>query len=52
MPSHVGNTCFPVALMGGTLTLMQNQEVRSEYIPSGIGNGLLLAGLHMHAVGS
>src|SRR5680860_121007 len=31
VPSHFGNTCFPVALMGGTLTLMQNQTVRSQY---------------------
>ena len=38
LPSHFGNTRFPVALMGGTLTLMQNQEVLNEYMPFwGIG---------------
>ena len=39
VPSHFGNTCFPVALMGGTLTLMRNQTVRSQYSASADGTG-------------
>jgi hypothetical protein len=40
LPSHVGDTRSPVALMGGTLTLIQDQEVLVEYMPFwGIGKG-------------
>ena len=44
LPSHFGNTCFPVALMGGTLTLMQNQEVLIQYMLFGVSERLVSGG--------
>jgi len=44
VPSHFGNTRFPVALMGGTLTLMQNQEVLIQYMLFGVSERLVSGG--------
>ena len=44
LPSHVGADCVPVALMGGTLTLIQNQEVLIQYMLFGVSERLVSGG--------